>query len=268
MSINKSAVFEFWNNASCGEELYLFDSNIEGYREQARLRYKLEPFIESFAKFSSTRNQKVLEVGIGLGADHQRFADAGANLYGIDLTKRAIEHTKHRLKLFENTSNIQVGDAEALPFPDNYFNIVYSWGVMHHSPNTQQCINEAYRVLVDGGVARIMVYNKWSIVGLMLWTRYALLAGRPFTSLKTIYASYLESPGTKAYTLSEARDLFYMFRQVSIKTVLTHGDLLTSDAGQRHRGLILKVAKFIWPRWLIKRILPNNGLFMLIRGYK
>lgn len=268
MSNSKNEVHDFWNEQSCGEELYLFQKDQDGYKEQSHRRYELEPFIETFASFNEAKDKKVLEVGVGLGADHQCFAEAGAELHGLDLTERAVEHTQHRLKLFGYTSDIQVGDAEALPFPENNFDIVFSWGVMHHSPNTQECINEAFRVLRKGGVARIMIYNKWSIVGIMLWVRYALLAGKPFTSLKEIYARYLESPGTKAYTISEARDLFYKFKSISIQTVLTHGDLLTSEAGQRHRGLLLTVAKFIWPRWLIKNIFPSSGLFMLITAYK
>lgn len=113
-----------------------------------------------------------------------------------------------------------------------------------------------------------MIYHKWSLVGLMLWARYALLAGRPWRSLRSIYAAHLESPGTKAYSMGEARRLFAAFSEVSIRTVLTHGDLLESGAGQRHRGLLLDLAKRFWPRWLIRRVFPRLGLFMLIRARK
>lgn len=91
---------------------------------------------------------------------------------------------------------------------------------------------------------------------------------RPFRSLKSIYAEHLESPGTKAYSMAEARDLCRSFRDVRIRTVLTHGDLLTSAAGQRHRGVLLTVARMIWPRWLIKTVFPWAGLFMLIEARK
>jgi hypothetical protein len=102
----------------------------------------------------------------------------------------------------------------------------------------------------------------------MLWLRYALLAGRPGRSLADIYAHHLESPGTKAYTVDQARGLFGRFRQVEIETVLTHGDLLTSDAGQRHRGPLLSIAKALWPRRLIRAVLPRDGLFLLVRARK
>ena len=113
-----------------------------------------------------------------------------------------------------------------------------------------------------------MIYHKWSMVGYMLWLRYALLRLRPFTSLKTIFNLYLESPGTKAYSKTEARQLFTAFSEVEIHTVVGHGDLLTSDAGQRHQGVMLTIARKIWPRWFIRQFLPNAGLAMLIKVRK
>ena len=97
--------------------------------------------------------------------------------------------------------------------------MVYSWGVLHHSPDTPKAVSEVFRVLKNGGNARIMIYHKWSMVGYMLWVRYALLRLRPWITLREIYARYLESPGTKAYSLAEARQLFSEFRDVTIKTL-------------------------------------------------
>ena len=109
-----------------------------------------------------------------------------------------------------------------------------------------------------------MIYHKWSMVGMMLWARYALLGLRPWLTLNQVYARYLESPGTKAYSVSEAKQLFSGFSEVQISTPLGHGDLLESDVGQRHRGLALACARKVWPRRLIRRFLPNAGLAMLI----
>ncbi|MBM4229783.1 MAG: class I SAM-dependent methyltransferase [Gammaproteobacteria bacterium] len=264
----KRQVHDFWNQASCGEDLLLSATDREGYRAQSEERYRLEPFIPSFADFSSARGRRVLEIGVGLGADHQRFAESGALLSGIDLTERAVEHTQRRLALFGLSSELAVGDAERLAFEDKTFDIVYSWGVLHHSPDTPRAVSEVHRVLKPGGKALIMVYHKWSMVGAMLWIRYALLSGRPWRGLRSIYAEHLESPGTKAYSYVEARDIFSCFASVLISTPLSHGDLLDSEAGQRHRGIALRVAKLIWPRWLIRRIFPRAGLFMLIEAVK
>ncbi len=264
----KQEVRDFWNAAACGERLLLDASDKPGYLAQMSRRYTLEPFIESFACFDASRDLDVLEIGVGLGADHQRFAQAGARLTGIDLTDRAVEHTGRRFELFGLKSDLRVADAESLPFADASFDWVYSWGVLHHSPDTAHAIDEVWRVLRPGGVARIMIYHKHSLVGYMLWLRYALLAGKPWRNLGDIYANHLESPGTKAYTMEEARGLFRQFAEVRISTVLTHGDLLESGAGQRHQGWLLSLARRIWPRRLLRWALPGHGLFMLIEAVR
>jgi|688.fasta_scaffold10769_2 ubiquinone/menaquinone biosynthesis C-methylase UbiE len=265
----KILVKNFWNKASCGEELYLHgDSEKAAFISQSKKRYELESYIVNFADFASTKNKKVLEIGVGLGADHQCFAEAGAHLYVIDLTERAILNTKKRMELFNLVSDLNIGDAENLIYEDNIYDIVYSWGVIHHSPNTHLAVNEIFRVLNPGATAKIMIYHKYSFVGYMLWFRYGLLKFNPFLSLKEIYSNYLESPGTKAYTVNEAKQLFENFSKVEISTVLTHGDLLSSDAGQRHKGILLNIAKAIFPRFFIKLLFPGHGLFMLIKATK
>lgn len=113
-----------------------------------------------------------------------------------------------------------------------------------------------------------MIYHKWSMVGLMLWIRYALMRLRPWLRLTEVYANYLESPGTKAYSVVEAGRLFSAFGEVKIRTVLTHGDLLESGAGQRHQGRLLTLTRKVWPRWLIRRLFPRMGLFMMINAKK
>ena len=140
--------------------------------------------------------------------------------------------------------------------------------MLHHSPDTPKAFREVLRVLEPGGEARIMIYHTWSMVGIMLWIRYALLRGRPWRTLRAIYAEHLESPGTKAYTRDEALGLLDGFEDVRIEVELTHGDLLESEAGQRHKGPMLSLARKVWPRRIIRQLLPNAGLFMLIWARK
>lgn len=268
VSTDKQQLHDFWNEAACGENLYLRGTDRQNYEFQARKRYELEPYIFEFAGFDRALGKRILEIGVGLGADHQRFAEAGAILAGIDLTERAVEHTTRRLAAFGLSSQLAVGDAERLDFPDETFDIVYSWGVLHHSPDTPKAVSEVWRVLKPGGTAKVMIYHTWSLVGLMLWIRYALLGLRPWLSLREIYASNLESPGTKAYSIAEARQLFSAFGEVGIRIVLTHGDLLKSMAGQRHQGALLSLARKVWPRALIRRFFSGSGLFMLIESRK
>ena len=268
MSHVKKDVQDFWSEASCGESLYLDGLTAGAYQAQASERYRLEPYILDFAGFGQFEGRNVLEIGVGLGADHERFVRAGARIVGVDLTERAVRHTSARLASMGLGSRLTVGDAENLCLPDSSFDLVYSWGVLHHSPDTPKAINEVWRVLKPGGEARIMIYSKWSLVGLMLWMRYGLMRLRPWTSLETIYSRFLESPGTKAYTRSEAKQLFSNFADVQIETVLTHGDLLESGAGQRHRGGVLALARRVWPRWLFRAVTPRMGLFMMIHARK
>jgi ubiquinone/menaquinone biosynthesis C-methylase UbiE len=268
MEHSKELVKNFWEEASCGEKLYLQGLAKEDFLRQAEIRYRLEPFIPDFAEFEKYRGKKVLEIGVGLGADHQRFAEAGADLCGIDLTQRAIDNVRHRFQIMGLNSNLAVGDAENLDFDDGTFDLVYSWGVIHCSPDTVKCAKEIMRVLKPGGEFKVMIYHKHSFVGYMLWFRYALMKLRPFMTLDRIYDQYLESPGTKAYSVEEALKLFPGAASINIWTVLTHGDLLTSEAGQRHKGLVLSAARAIWPRFLIRHFFKNHGLFMMISGKK
>jgi SAM-dependent methyltransferase len=233
---------------------------------QARARYELEPYIFEFARFDEGRGRDVLEIGVGMGADHLEWAkESPRSLTGIDLTPRAIELTRARLDTYGLTSSLECGDAECLPFPDESFDVVYSWGVLHHSPDTPRTVAEVYRVLRPGGVARVMIYHRWSITGYLLWLRYGMLSGR---GLSEVYARYLESPGTKAYTVDEAERLFEQFDNVSARSQLSFGDLLRGAVGQRHDGMLLRVAKRLWPRAIIRRVLSRHGLMLLVEAQK
>jgi SAM-dependent methyltransferase len=264
----KQLVHDFWNAAACGEAALLRGRDAAAYAAQRAERYRLEPYIPAFASFRQCRGLRVLEIGVGLGADHESFAAEQAELYGVDLTERAIEHTQARLEQAGLASTLRVADAEALPFPDGQFDLVYSWGVLHHSPSTQQALDEVWRVLRPGGTAKLMIYHAASVVGFMLWTRYGLMRGKPWRSRAEIYAQHLESPGTQAFTVEQARAMCSRFENVQITTVLTHGDLLTSEAGARHQGVLLRTARRVWPRRLIRRWFPHSGLFMLITASK
>jgi SAM-dependent methyltransferase len=265
----KQAVQEFWNRQSCGEVYAIGDSLRQQLALQEQTRYQLEPYIFEFARFEEAQGRDVLEIGIGMGADHLQWAKAGPRrLAGIDLTARAVEFTRERLRMAGFTSEVSVGDAEALAFPDASFDIVYSWGVLHHTPNTAKAIQEVYRVLRRGGVARIMVYHTPSLTGAMLWLRYALLKGKPFTEMKSICSDFLESPGTKAFSVAEAESLCKDFQRVNIRVQLGVGDLLQGAAGQRHGGVPLRVARALWPRWLIRKSLSHLGLAMMIEAWK
>ena len=265
----KHKVKEFWNTKSCGEIYALGRSEREYYESSSKSRFVLEPYIHDFAKFTDGKDKDILEIGVGMGADHAEWAKSKPrSLTGVDLTPRAIEHTSKRLSFLGLNSTLRVEDAENLSFVDNSFDLVYSWGVLHHSPNTQQAIQEIFRVLRPDGITRIMIYHKYSLTGYMLWMRYALLKGRPFRSLDDIYFNYLESPGTNAYQVNAAKKMFSCYSKVDIKIQLGFGDLLEGAVGQRHRGILLPIVKALWPRKLLKVLFKNHGLMLLIEAQK
>jgi ubiquinone/menaquinone biosynthesis C-methylase UbiE len=266
----KDDVRQFWDAASCGEIYASRDADAQAFYESHRARrYELEKYLPDFAQFGDFAGKDVLEIGVGMGADHAEIAKASPrSLHGIDLTPRAVQHTAERLRLLGLHTVVNVADAERLPFDDASFDRVYSWGVIHHSPDTQGAANEIFRVLRPGGTARVMIYHTHSLVGAMLWLRYGLCAGRPGRSLADIYFHHLESPGTKAYTVAQARQLFARFTRVRVRAQLSFADLLEGSVGVRHRGHALRAAKALWPRWAIRRWGGNLGLYLLIDAVK
>ena len=115
-------------------------------------------------------------------------------------------------------------DAETLPFPDGYFDVVYSWGVIHHSAHPEQIIREIRRVLKPDGRFIGMMYARHSLVVLKLWVKHALLKGRPWRSWADLVAHHMESPGTKAYTVSELNKLWFEFSSCETTQILTPYD--------------------------------------------
>src|SRR5581483_11722901 len=165
----KQQVRDFWNTEPCGTR-YL--DRAGGFEAQAAARYVLEPHIPEFAAFARSRGKRVLEIGVGLGADYLEWLKHGAIATGIDLTPAAVAAASRRCFTAGFTPNLRVADAEHLPFADVSFDIVYSYGVLHHSPDTAACVREAVRVLRPGGSLKLMLYHHASLTGLMLWLRF------------------------------------------------------------------------------------------------
>jgi len=266
----KRATREYFQKHSCGEVYARGESLQERLEAQRAARYAYESYIFEFARFPEGAGRDVLEIGVGMGADHLEWAKSGArSLTGVDLTPRAVGFTRERLRMHGLSSSLMVTDAENLPFEDDSFDLVYSWGVLHATPDTPKAVREVLRVLRPRGIARVMVYHTHSLVGYMLWLRYALLAGRPWRTLADIYSHHLENPGTKAYTPEEARRLFAGFSEVrDIHTLLTSSDLLLGEVGLNHRGPILALARALWPRWLVRRLFRSRGLWLMIEAVK
>jgi ubiquinone/menaquinone biosynthesis C-methylase UbiE len=258
----KEAVREFWDASPCGTR---YVNDVDGFAAHAQARYSLEPHIWDFADFASARGKRVLEVGVGIGADYLEWLKAGALATGIDLSSVSLAGARRRCHLEGYEPDLRIGDAEHLPFGDHTFDIVYSYGVLHHSPDTRQCLREAWRVLKPSGQLKIMVYHHPSLTALMLWLRFGLYRGE---SLRKSAYRYLESPGTKCFTKAEVVEMLSGFENITMRQVFSPGDLLLHRLSERFSGGIYEVLWKLYPSSLMRRICPQLGLFLLVTATK
>ena len=192
-----------------------------------RHRYtEYAPWMPRVMGFDQFAGRRVLEVGCGMGTDLLQFARGGAHVTGIDLTPRSVETSRHHLRLYNQSGDFAISDAETLPFADESFDLAYSNGVLHHTPNTGAAVREIHRVLRPGGLARVMLYhrNSWNYWFEIILHRGLLraqfLRGH---SAEDIMARYVEvneggaRPLVKAYSRRQARELFAMFCEVKIE---------------------------------------------------
>ncbi|PYX30493.1 MAG: hypothetical protein DMG80_12205 [Acidobacteria bacterium] len=157
----KERVRNFWQNSPCDS---WFTNETRGtgafYRSLDEHRYRVHPRLLGAIGFEKTRGLRVLEIGCGCGSEAERFARAGASYTAVDLTNAAVSITQRRFQLEALKGNFTQGDAENLPFADGSFDLVYSHGVLHHTPDTPRTIREVHRVLAPGGRAVIMLYYR------------------------------------------------------------------------------------------------------------
>ena len=159
----KERVRVFWQAHPCGTKFS--DAEIGTPEFFARVeahRYEKEWHIPAAADFDKTRGLRVLEIGCGMGTDGAQFAKAGAIYTGIDLTDAAVELARKRFQVSGLPGEFHVADAERLDFPDASFDLVYSHGVLHHTPDIEAAVREIHRVLQPGGRAMVMLYHRGS----------------------------------------------------------------------------------------------------------
>jgi SAM-dependent methyltransferase len=196
----------------------------EFFDEVERHRYQeYAPWMPEVMGFSDFAGKRLLEVGCGMGTDLLQFARAGAKVTGVDLTPRSVETSRHHLGLYGQTGDFALTDAETLPFANESLDVVYSNGVLHHTPDTAGAVREIHRVLRPGGLARVMLYyrhswNYWFEIvlhrGLL---RGQLLRGQTAEDIMSRYVEVNEGEGrplVKVYSRRQARELFSMFSEV------------------------------------------------------
>lgn len=212
--------YSYWNKTvCCSKEAGSEPLSAEYFAAMEEYKYSQEPEIQSFAQFSRYHGKKVLEAGVGAGTDFLQWVRCGATAYGIDLTEAAIEQTSKRLELYGlKAEELRQADCEQLPYADDCFDLVYSWGVIHHTPDTEKALSELIRVAKPGGEIKIMIYNRHSLVSFYRWWQMALLKGKPWISLSAVLKKHMENRGTRAFTDKEAADMFAR-HPVKIKSI-------------------------------------------------
>jgi ubiquinone/menaquinone biosynthesis C-methylase UbiE len=250
----KERVRSFWQAHPCGTKFADAEEGTRAFFEAVEEhRYRTEWHIPEAAGFDKAKGLRVLEIGCGLGTDGARFARAGANYTGVDLTEAAVSLARRRFELEGLQGEFRVADAEGLEFADESFDIVYSHGVLHHTPDGAAAVREVHRVLAPGGRAVVMLYHRDSYnyrvnigvlrrVGARLLRTEAgvrlahRLTGEPVESLREHAARLKEDAGqylsageflsrntdgagnplTRVYSRREARELFKDFARVEL----------------------------------------------------
>lgn len=251
----KERVRAFWQAHPCGTKFSDAAMGTPEFFERVEAhRYTKEWHIPDAADFAGARGLRVLEIGCGLGTDGAQFARAGAYYTGVDLTEAAIELARRRFECSGLAGEFHVADAENLEFADDSFDLVYSHGVLHHTPDTERAVKEIHRVLKPGGRAVVMLYHRGSYnyrIGIRVLRRAGAsllkseagihvihrLTGEPVESLRE-HAGLLTgrnngdasadeflsqstdgagNPLARVYSRREARELFKDFRKVEMR---------------------------------------------------
>jgi SAM-dependent methyltransferase len=192
-----------------------------------RHRYEeYAPWMPRVMGFDQFAGQRLLEIGCGMGTDLLQFARGGAHVTGIDVTPRSIEISRRHFEVYNEDAQFANSDAENLPFADECFDVVYSNGVLHHTPDTAGAVREIHRVLKPGGLARVMLYhrNSWNywfdIVARHGVLHGELMRGHTPAEIMSKYAEFNEGGGrplVKVYSRRQAGQLFSIFREVTIE---------------------------------------------------
>lgn len=216
-----------WNNNPCGSH-YAKEAprhTLEWFMEIERYRYdEYAPWMHETMEFARHSGKRILEIGGGVGTDLAQFAKYGAVITDVDLSSGHLALAQENFRLRHLHGTFVHHDAETLPFPDESFDVVYSNGVIHHTPNTQRVVDEIYRVLTPGGKAIVMVYAEnslhyWRNLVTVLGLRQHLLDTFSIGEIMSRHVEITENdarPLVKVYTKQRLGKLFASFEKISI----------------------------------------------------
>ena len=227
------------------------------------------PF-EKWIPFNQLRGKRVLEIGCGLGAHAQLLSEAECDLTCIDLTEKGVTNTRQRLDLRGLHADIRQMDAEEMTFQDGEFDFVWSWGVIHHSVDTERIIRNVFRVLKPGGEFRLMVYHRRSLSGLYCLVR-GLFTGKFFKGMavQEVLNAYSDGYLARFYTRRELRELLIRcgFSQVDTQVLGQKSELLPLP-GKGIAGSVKHALLRILPDSISEQALSVAGYFLFASAHK
>jgi ubiquinone/menaquinone biosynthesis C-methylase UbiE len=194
------------------------------------------PWLFEIVPFNSFRNKKVLELGCGAGYDAYEICSKVADYTGIDIAPENVERTRKHLEFYGYQPTVIEGDAEDLEFDDESFDVVFSNGVLHHTPNIEKSFREAYRVLKNGGEFWVILYHRDSI---FYWI--SLLLVEHYLKFGFLKRSFKERLSMLEYTTSNERPLVNVYSRKELKKMFSNSGF---------------TVKSIWIRKLVKEDLP------------
>ena len=157
-------IINYWNKQPCNILHGTSPVGTEDYYKQvSNRRYRVEYHIPEFAGFHHWQGKRVLEIGCGIGSDAEEFAKHGAEYVGIDISAESISMCRQRFDVLELEGDFFVHNVDHGLNTFGEFDLVYSYGVLHHYPNITRCVNYIWQALKNGGEFRFMVYakNSW-----------------------------------------------------------------------------------------------------------
>jgi len=252
MTATIEEVKKFWNDRPCNirhssKEI----GTLDYFNEVTKKKFFVENHILHFTKFPRWEDKKVLEIGCGLGTVGINFPFNGADYTGVELSEESLEIAKQRFSLYNQRGQFYLGNAEELSsfVPVKTYDLIYSFGVIHHSPHPEKIVSEIKKYMNENSVLKIMLYAKNS------WKNYMIEAG-----LDQPEAQY-GCPIANTYTKEDVVELLNGYEVLSIE----QDHIFPYQIEPYKRGEYVKQPWFdVMPPEMFRSLEKNLGWHLLI----